>query len=95
MFVTGITNNFSIEEDPDKIRTVDNTFGAAKSSAFFMDRNPDRTQTPDFNRRLRESQMKLQEEKRKREDLKHSPDLKEVYEQMNRGFIGKIVDAYR
>ena len=97
MTVTGIKNNFSIEEfdDRDNIRAVDGLLGTTQSSAFFMDRNPDRTQTPDFNRRLQDEQRKLQLAEYKHEKLKESADLKELYRQMANGNIGRFVDTRR
>ena len=85
-----------IHEEDDSLRAVDNLGGVSQSSAFYKDRNPDRTRTPDFNRQLKERQQELQLQEKKLRDLRESQDLKLVYEQMKPGYsAGRVVDAYR
>ena len=85
-----------IHEEDDNLRAVDNLGDVSQSSAFYKDRNPDRTQTPDFNRQLKERQKELQLQEKKLRDLRESQDLKLVYERMKPGQnVGKVIDSYR
>ena len=49
--------------------------------SYFMDRNTDDTNTPNFNRQLEEQQRKLQQKERGLREMRTSEDLKLVYEQ--------------
>lgn len=85
-----------IHEEDDNLRAVDNLGDVSQSSAFYKDENPDRTQTPDFNRQLKERQKELQLQEKKLRDLRESEDLKLVYELMKPGRnVGKVIDSYR
>lgn len=87
MVIAGITIGLYdiIHEEDDNLRAVDNLGDVSQSSAFYKDENPDRTQTPDFNRQLKERQKELQLQEKKLRDLRESEDLKLVYERMKPG----------
>ena len=49
--------------------------------SYFMDRNTDDTNTPNFNRQLEEQQRKLQQKERGLREMRTSKDLQLVLEQ--------------
>lgn len=49
--------------------------------SYFMDRNTDDTNTPNFNRQLEEQQRKLQQKERGLREMRTSEDLQLVLEQ--------------
>ena len=97
MIVTGVNMGLSnlVVEESDTLRAVDKLFDISHSSTYFEDRNPDRTNTPDFNRQLKERQKELQNAAKKYRDFLNSEDLKLVYEQMKGSVAGRLVDEFR
>ncbi len=82
MIVENLSNLATVDDSVTKNRTVHNLLEPAKTGAYFMDRNSDNTETPDFNRQLEEQKKKLQIQERRKREMRASNDLLLVYEQM-------------
>lgn len=97
MVISGISmeQNLQIIEEDDKIRVVDAPFGTSQPGAYYGDKNPDRTQVPEFNRQLRERQKELQMQEKKLRDMRKSEDLMLIYEQSKHQKTSKTIDTYR
>lgn len=54
---------------------------ASNARSYFMDRNTDDTNTPNFSRQLEEQQRKLQQKERGLREMRTSEDLQLVLEQ--------------
>ena len=74
-------SNLATAENVTNLRAVHNLLEPAKTGAYFMDRNSDNTNTPDFNRQLEEQKKKLRLQERRVREMRASEDLLLIYEQ--------------